>query len=317
MKKFLGVFALILLVFTVLVWPEEKNFSVETAIARLTASSARYPISFVIFSDNHCFSGDEIFAELRDDGLAKKPDFFIHLGDLTDNGAEPEYDGLKKLLRDIEVPFFPVVGNHDLYADDAPRRYQKMFGKWNYYFDYGPARFIFLRTAYQLENKFPGSDNHQVEYYLSDSQIEHLEKLLAGAKMKFIFMHVPPQIDHYPPTTPLNFLDNADRFMNLLKKYQVTAVFMGHRHIFDRYHYGSTEMIIVPSSGGPGFGKVLATEPDGGAFFGYLFAQITSATSIRIRVISCRRFARGYELGEDQITINDFANFTISTDAKN
>ena len=55
--------------------------------------------------------------------------FAVHLGDITDTGAEAEFDEAGKILEDLKSPLYPVVGNHDNFRSDDKQAWKKLAGK--------------------------------------------------------------------------------------------------------------------------------------------------------------------------------------------
>jgi 3',5'-cyclic AMP phosphodiesterase CpdA len=57
-----------------------------------------------------------------DEITRREPAFVIHLGDLTTRGSSEkrwqEFDEMHKEFRKKKIPYFPILGNHELYGND-------------------------------------------------------------------------------------------------------------------------------------------------------------------------------------------------------
>ena len=81
-------------------------------------------------------------------------DLVIHVGDMADFGLPKQYTWGNSYLLKLNVPYFVVVGNHDLVGNGLTA-YTEMFGALNYSFIYDSLKFIFINTN-GLEFKFNG-----------------------------------------------------------------------------------------------------------------------------------------------------------------
>lgn len=105
--------------------------------------------SFVHASDTHIGNGVS-FSDLHRaftlvNDIVPRPHFLVITGDLTQGNADSEFDELGQLLEDVELPFVPVIGNHDRY--DGGTTYRSRLGPPQYCFDSGGMRFIVFDFA--------------------------------------------------------------------------------------------------------------------------------------------------------------------------
>jgi len=110
-------------------------------------------------------------------------DFVIHVGDIADFGLPKQYTWGNSYFLKLSVPYFVVVGNHDLVGNGLTA-YTEMFGALNFSFIYNSLKFIFINTN-GLEFKFNG----QVpDIQWLDAQL----RSNADFSKAVVIFHVPP-----------------------------------------------------------------------------------------------------------------------------
>jgi hypothetical protein len=201
--------------------------------------------------------------------------FIIEAGDIVKNGSRKHWtrflsqvltssgDDVSGLSVGSALPFFPVVGNHEIYSPkwryDASEsatmeRYKTIFENFSngsenpaweeryYAFDYGPASFIILDANNDSRDDF---DNHR---YLTDGstpdwspgsqQYEWMVRQLVRArksrKFTFVFFHPSPYSRgvHGSPKDPQSGYQ-LRALEPLFRKYGVDAVVTSHDHIVE------------------------------------------------------------------------------------
>jgi outer membrane protein assembly factor BamB len=105
------------------------------------------PLTFVHASDTHIGVGEFGIEEARrairqTAALDPPPAFLTITGDVTQGDRPAEFEELLRILEDVDVPFVPVIGNHDEY--DAGVTYREYLGPPQYSFDQGGVHFIVL-----------------------------------------------------------------------------------------------------------------------------------------------------------------------------
>ena len=177
-----------------------------------------------------------------------RPDFVIHTGDLVEFGDckacwDEFFSIAAPLLR--SAPFYPTLGNHE--DDQSPfagSAYLDTFHlpgieRW-YAFDYGDARFISLKAdGYPAKVYFPVQE-----------QMDWLEQELANNDKPwlFVFFHVSVFT-----STGEDFLETGlrQRLVPLFERYGVDAVFMGHKHGYERVVVNGVTYITTAGGGAP------------------------------------------------------------------
>jgi predicted phosphodiesterase len=177
------------------------------------------------------------------DQLAKRiwgerPNFVLHLGDLTDGGKQDHkwqwnleyFEGMNQL--NSRIPVFPVAGNGegDLYWYE---KYHVLPGKEAYYnFTYGNAEFFMLNSNRRSDQFKEGGE----QYQWLDEQLG-----TSTARWKFVALHHAPYStdeDDYGNTWENSRGDQGDLkvrpLVPLFEKHNVDVVFFGHLHSYSR-----------------------------------------------------------------------------------
>lgn len=223
----------------------------EEAIGSGTFQTAKGPgennFSFVIFGD----SGEGTSAQKAIASVMRGLNFSFGMivGDVIyDGGYETEFDpnyfAPYKSLID-HLPFFPVVGNHDLVADRGATFKQNFFhpqGNLYYDFYWGDTHFIALNSTY--------SDD--------PAQRAWLDQTLAGstARWKIVYFHHPPYNSGIFGNNPYIQRD----FVPILEKYHVDVVFTGHAHSYERTFPINQITYFVTGGGGGGLTPIGKSE---------------------------------------------------------
>jgi len=217
---------------------------------------------FIIVGDTQRTSSWELWREKNDaqrkliaaEIAKREPAFVIHLGDLTARGSSTkhweEFNALHEAARQKRIPYFPVLGNHDLYGDDVKAL--------RHYFD----RFPHLREKrwYSLQWK-------KIGFILLDSNFSSLTKGQAASQEKWYIGELErfekdPDVEHVvvcchqPPFTNSRVIrpdgnvktSFADRFV-LFRK--TRFFFSGHCHSYERFQVGGKSFVVSGGGGGP------------------------------------------------------------------
>ncbi|MFK7845430.1 MAG: calcineurin-like phosphoesterase C-terminal domain-containing protein [Rhodothermales bacterium] len=165
--------------------------------------------------------------------LGDKQIFGVGCGDIMfdDLSLYPEYE---RAVREIGVPFFQVVGNHDLnldaHTDEASTvTFCERFGPRYYSFDRGFVHYIVLDDVMFHSQGYIG--------YLDDLQLQWLENDLSfiePGRPVIVFAHIPGLStktmrhgDVNPSIT--QSITNRERLYKLLEPYQAHLI-SGHTH---------------------------------------------------------------------------------------
>ncbi len=195
--------------------------------------------SFFVVGDN---SGTfDILEKIREDILRERPLFVVALGDLTREGTLEEMLRYDEYAASVPVPYFTVLGNHDLEDEKTAAAYQQVFGPTYYSFSYGSAFFVALDNA---------------AGYISLTQMKWLKNQLNAARdsyPKFVFVHQPPhdpRRGRHHAMKPL--ISGAPLMMSLLAKGGVDYLLCGHIHTYCEFLSFGIKCIITGNTTGLG-----------------------------------------------------------------
>jgi len=218
-------------------------------------------VDFVICADpqpGQFLGTPQVFLDMIEEWNVLRPDFVVCAGDMIMGGpaAEvgPMWDEFVGRIDQLQVPFFPVAGNHDV-MDEAEvyRIYEERIAPLYYTFTRGNVQCIILNT------EEPGDPDG-----FSQEQSAWLREVLQASTAGhiFVFLH-----------TPL-FLSNWERdwqpTAELLRGYPVRGVFAGHLHQYRDHGMIDGIRYVVAGSAGGG----IDTPEDEGGFFCYLAVKV-------------------------------------------
>jgi hypothetical protein len=176
-----------------------------------------------------------------------------------------EIDYFISTIKPLDMPFFNIIGNHDIAGRGDKEKYvQERFGNFYGSFDFGNSHFVMLDT-----------DEKGREGRVYGDQLKWLERDLAANKNTgniFVFMHRPLFSALVAETARGGFYaDTRDRdaLTALFEKYGVKVVFAGHEHLFKDMTRGGIRYVITAGGGAP----LYATRTNGG-FFHFLIVKV-------------------------------------------
>lgn len=148
----------------------------------------------------------------------RDPAFVLHCGDITDTGLPDEYELVAQTIPDAlhgRIHYAP--GNHEVrWAASAEDEYRRHFGPAPYSFDAGGIHFIGFDPTQPLQE--PGHHGAENLAWLA----EDLRRVRRGTPSVLF--------QHYPMGDAFYYLDDQDRFFELVARHDVRGVFAGHVH---------------------------------------------------------------------------------------
>jgi 3',5'-cyclic AMP phosphodiesterase CpdA len=207
--------------------------------------------SFVFLTDIHLRpTSVEAFEMVIDTVNNMDVDFVLSGGDQVYDvlrGNQPRSDSLFTLVKTmtgrLDVPFYPCIGNHELFAiyEESPEdslhpdykygMYERYFGDTYYSFDHKGWHFLVLNSLDAENKRYIGS--------ISEEQLDWLERDLAKVDRDTpiaVALHIPMittirQVYPSPSSTQgYRGLRNQDRFMDIIKNHNLRLVLQGHLH---------------------------------------------------------------------------------------
>jgi predicted phosphodiesterase len=207
------------------------------------------PFQFIVVGDSR--DGMEMHRRVVERMSQEVPDFVLGTGDMVDDGSRQDewqqfFDVENRLLRDNV--YFPAVGNHDRQGRgrtaDTYRSYFSVPENGRdteryYAFSYASARFIIL-------------DSNMSNFALVD-QTSWLERELMAARQDPSVHHIFAVMHH--PTYSISLHGGArelrDRWGPLFEKYQVSTIFSGHDHVYERAERNGIRYFVTGGGGAP------------------------------------------------------------------
>ena len=226
--------------------------------------SIETPFQFAMIGDSR--DGEKVYTQLMERVLERKPHFLIHLGDMIPKPHEKEWQAFFEISKQVNLPFFPVAGNHDVGTTTLGEEiYRKQFslpeGKTYFAFRSGGVLFIIL-------------DSEKGRGRILKEQWTWLEDILSSSKetFKLVFIHRPlflptdslktgRAMDKYP-------LDRDDLHQLFLKT-KVKAVFEADDHRYDRREIDGILYVISGGGGAP-----LTSFKERGGYFHYVWISV-------------------------------------------
>jgi len=202
------------------------------------ALHAQTTFTFVQITDTHIgvSEADRKLRQTLTDIQKTFPDtaFIINTGDLTEMGTRDELTTYMSIIRETTIPVYNVPGNHDVrWSETGKGGFREIVGPTYQQFDYENLRFILLDTSMLCEH----------HGHFDQMQLERLETALQSmpTSMSAVLCF------HHPPLISGN-VDNDFDFAELIRRYNVPLVLVGHGHNFTRYHYNGTTYVLGGST---------------------------------------------------------------------
>lgn len=224
------------------------EMSTEFSLHRLAANDDAH--AFLVLADTqtqNAFEMGRLHAETVPDvkrtvaTLGQPSVFGVACGDIMydDLALYPEYE---RAVRDMGVPFFQVVGNHDLVravAGDvaSTRTFERHFGPRYYSFDRGQVHYVVLDDVFWHGQGYLGYVEEAQQTWLA-ADLARIER----GRTVMVLLHIPPLSTRETRMTG-RVPDNAESMTNrqalyrLLEPYRAYLL-AGHTHEHERHKDG-------------------------------------------------------------------------------
>jgi hypothetical protein len=232
-------------------WPTENSVSADLQIevqeknpwTHLRMNNSASDFRFAIISDRTGGHRSKVFARAVERLNLLQPEFVLSVGDLIEGYTEEkekldkqwaEFNGFVKKL---QMPFFYVVGNHDLVNPVEGEKWQEQFGRTFYHFVYRGVLFLLLSS------EDPKSKDVGV---VTPAQIAWVKKTLgANANVRWTIVCV-----HRPLWTQTNLEKNGWLEVEKLLEGRQYTVFAGHLHRYHKYVRQGMDYYQLATTGG-------------------------------------------------------------------
>lgn len=174
-----------------------------------------------------------------------KPEVALLTGDLVDAGMAEEYGHLRALLAPLDMPYYPIPGNHDgraamreAFADHAAVPGD---GFIQYVVEAGPLRLIALDTH------APGEPGGRLCAARLDWLAARLDE--EPRRPTVIFMHHPPIATGVAYMDAMGLYEGGAELGALLARHDnIEAVLCGHVHRAISARWNGTMVTVMPST---------------------------------------------------------------------
>lgn len=211
--------------------------------------------TFAVVSDVHTGGPDAASFEPAIDAInavTPPPAFVLVAGDLTDGFTKDQVDRFQRLRSRFAMPVHVVPGNHDVEFEPTPRHlehWKRAFPKEvaAYRIDaYAPLTVIgFDSQLFNERRRTPALDD-EAERELRAIE-SHLEAARAAHRRVVLFHHIPPYPNFFRAFVKRGWRSAyVDRYLSLLRTYDVQLEITGHLHRDELYVVAGTTFMNVP-----------------------------------------------------------------------
>ncbi|HEY5949727.1 MAG TPA: metallophosphoesterase [Kofleriaceae bacterium] len=217
--------------------------------ATAPAEGKDVPFSFIVVGDSR--GGVQQHRRVVQRMSQEVPDFVLGTGDMVDEGFRQDqwqefFDVEGAVFRDNI--YFPALGNHDRQGRGRTADSYRAFfsvpdnggdSERYYAFTYGSSRFLVL-------------DSNAYSFALTD-QTAWIERELVAARQDSTIRHIFVVMHHPPFSISLHggATDLRERWTPLFEQYDVSAVFSGHDHVYERAEHNSVHYFVSGGGGAP------------------------------------------------------------------
>ena len=205
---------------------------------------------WLLFRESNPAERTALFTQLA----SHRPEFLVHLGDLTCNGGSAgrwrDFDHLTEELRRLDVPVLPVMGNHDYWLSRtrAERQLKVRFPllrprPW-YARVYGRLALVILDTNARVLSPQEWQEQ-QAWFGTTLADCDH-DPAIAGV---LVFAHHPP----YTNSTVTRDDGAVQRAFvpALVSSGKTLAMISGHTHAYEHFLEQGKHFIVAGGGGGP------------------------------------------------------------------
>ncbi len=193
-------------------------------LEEVSVNSKEFKFAFI--SDVHFF-----YNQLTDviDDINKRDDvkLVIFGGDIADQALLREYEIFHDIMSNLKKPYFTVIGNHD-YNNNGAIIYNKMFGDYNYSFEFNNNKFVLFDDVVWESDK-------ELDFDWLTSEL----KENTSYNQVFVIAHIPPDGDQFDD-------ELADKYRSIMEENNVPLSIHGHTHTYN-YEEGDVSYLTAPA----------------------------------------------------------------------
>jgi Icc-related predicted phosphoesterase len=191
---------------------EQKNTTAKNLklLEKIKLESQDFKFAFI--TDSHYFY-DNFRKVIEDINKNDEILFVIVGGDMTEQAVIKEYELFYNIMKNLDKPYLTVIGNHD-HKSNGANIYKKMFGDYNYSFEFNNNKFVLFDDTVWERKGEPDFN------WLSNELSNH-----SDYKQVFTIAHIPPYGDQFTR-------DLEQEYIGIMEANNVTLSIHGHRHKF-------------------------------------------------------------------------------------
>ena len=231
------------------------NYGEQVPWTNLHANNNPDNFQFVIVADRTGGMRKGIFDGAVDKVNLMQPEFVMSVGDLIPGKKTTEsideintmWVEFNSMVARLDMPFFYVSGNHDIYNPLLGERWTSQFGPSYYSFKYKDVLFIVLNSEFinNHENKWQG---------MHEAQLEWLKGVVAAeddVRWTLVFLHEPMWNFKHDPVIPDEYRPIHERWLEVEKAFERKnlTLFAGHRHHYKKEIRNDHEYFTLATTG--------------------------------------------------------------------
>jgi hypothetical protein len=208
----------------------------------------------LLFTDPHAGSPTEVDF-IRDDVvnalIGTRAAFGITAGDIMSDDLS-HYARYNRIIGQIGVPWYNIVGNHDLNLDAPDGKYsretfKRTFGVSYYAFEYGGALFLMLDNVDYFGTSDQSGRKGEYEGRFGKRQLAFIANLLKETpadRLVVAAMHIPLR-SYLDPSDPASNTTDRAALLKLLADRPCVS-FSGHMHTTEHHYFGGEDAGRAP-----------------------------------------------------------------------
>jgi Icc protein len=181
---------------------------------------------FAFISDVHFFY-DQLSTVIDDINKRDDIKFVLFGGDIADQALLREYEIFHDIMSKLKKPYLTVIGNHD-YNINGGIIYKKMFGDYNYSFEFNNNKFVLFDDIVWESDK-------ELDFDWLTSEL----KGNTSFNQVFVIAHIPPYGDQFDD-------ELEQKYRSIMAENKVPLSIHGHTHSYF-YEEGEVSYLTAPA----------------------------------------------------------------------